>query len=84
MQGLEEGLCDKRFRERVALDKIRKRNAERAIQAKKTASLMEERHWQGTEWHVERNASWKKLKRNLGLGVGGVAKEAASRFCATL
>lgn len=49
MQGLEEGLCDKRFRERVALDKIRKRNAERAIQAKKIACLMGERHWQGTE-----------------------------------
>ena len=32
------------------------------------------------EWHVERNASWKKLKRNQESGVCGVAKESASRF----
>ena len=80
MQRLEEGLCDKRFGERVALEKMRKRNAERAIQTKKTACLIVGRHWQGMEWHVERNASWKKLKRNQESGVCGVAKESASRF----
>lgn len=66
MQGLEEGLCDKKFRERVALDKIRKRNAERAIQAKKTACLMGEGTGRARNGMLKGNASWKSLREIWG------------------
>lgn len=59
---------------------MEKRTVVRAVQAKNTVCPQVVIYQQDLEWHLRKCTLLKKFKRNMGLGMHGMTREAASKF----